>query len=311
MKLVFMGTAGFAVPALKAVKAAGHEIALVVCQPDRPKGRGHQLQASAVKLAALEMGLEVFQPEKIKDSAAVGRISALKFDALCVVAYGQILPKAVLDAPRLMPLNVHASLLPKYRGAAPVEWAVAMGEMETGVCVQKMAEKLDSGDLIFSDVLAINAADEAALILPRLSEMGAVLLLRALDALAGGSATLIPQDETRVSFAPLLKKSHGIADFAMNSAEIFNRFRGFKARPGFYTGFAGDTLKIHGLSPAQGSGEAGQLLEIAPQGLRVGCQNGSVWITEIQSPGGIAMQASDWARGRKVSAGLRLESPVF
>lgn len=316
MKLVFMGTAAFAVPALKAVKAAGHEVLLVVCQPDRPKGRGHETQAPPLKLAALELGLQVFQPEKVRDAAALERLLSLRFDALCVVAYGQILPKALLEAPRLLPLNVHASLLPKYRGAAPIEWALARGEAETGVCVQKMAEKLDAGDVMMQDSMPLGPQDDAASVTPRLSEMGARLLVEALAALERGEFSLKPQDDMQASFAPLLKKSHGIADFSLGSAELVNRFRGFKARPGFYTALAGETLKIHALSSvegsaAQGAGAPGELLEVSAEGLKVGCRGGAVRIEALQSPGGKAMPAADWARGRKAVAGLRFENPAF
>ncbi|MES2201148.1 MAG: methionyl-tRNA formyltransferase, partial [candidate division FCPU426 bacterium] len=161
MKLVFMGSAGFAVPSLKALLATGHEIVLVVCQPDRPKGRGQHLQAPPLKVAAEAAGLSVFQPEKVKAPEAVQKIQEAGADLLIVVAYGQILPKAVLEAPRLMPLNVHASLLPKFRGAAPIEWAVAAGETETGVCVQKMVERLDAGDVLSVAKLAIGPQEGA------------------------------------------------------------------------------------------------------------------------------------------------------
>jgi methionyl-tRNA formyltransferase len=316
MKLVFMGTAAFAVPALKAVKSAGHEVLLVVCQPDRPKGRGHETQAPPLKLAALELGLQVFQPEKVREASALERLLALRFDALCVVAYGQILPKALLDAPRLMPLNVHASLLPKYRGAAPIEWALANGESETGVCVQKMAEKLDAGDVMMQDSVSLGPDDDAASITPRLSEMGARLLVEALSALERGEFKLKPQDEALASFAPLLKKSHGIADFSLGKTELLNRFRGFKARPGFYTALAGETLKIHALSPVEGSpvegqGKPGELLEISAEGLKVGCHDGAVRIGALQSPGGKAMPAADWARGRKAAVGIQFQNPAF
>jgi methionyl-tRNA formyltransferase len=315
MKLLFMGTAAFAVPALKAVKAAGHEVALVVSQPDRPKGRGHGMQAPALKLAAQELGLEVFQPEKIREASAVERVKAAQAEVLCVVAYGQILPKAVLDAPRIMPLNVHGSLLPKYRGAAPIEWALALGEKETGVCVQKMAEKLDAGEVLMSEALSLTESDDAESITPRLALMGAGLLVKALAALAAGKAELQVQDESKATYAPLLKKSHGSLDFSLSSHELMNRFRGFKARPGVYSALAGTLLRIHRMSASHelqaGPDRQGQILALTARGLEVGCLGGSVWLEEIQSPGGKAMPASDWARGHKVAAGNSLERPVI
>jgi methionyl-tRNA formyltransferase len=310
MRLLFMGTAGFAVPSLKALKAAGHEISLVVCQPDRPKGRGQQLHAPELKVAAHELGLEVFQPEKIKEPSAVERLREQAADALCVVAYGQILPKAALDAPRLMALNVHASLLPKYRGAAPIEWALARGESETGVCVQKMAEKMDAGDVVMSQRLPLQASDDAESVTPRLAEMGAGLLLKSLAALKSGEIRLQPQDESLASFAPLLKKSHGIADFSLAGTELLNHFRGFKARPGFYSSLGGELLRIRRLALAEESGQPGRLLESNARGLRVGCASGSVWLEELQSPGGRPMPAADWARGRRPALGSAFEAPV-
>lgn len=311
MKIVLMGTAAFAVPALKAVLMDGHQVSLVICQPDRPKGRGHQLQAPPLKVAALELGLPVFQPEKIKEASAVERLRAENCDALCVVAYGQILPQSVLDAPRLMPLNVHASLLPKYRGAAPIEWAVAMGEAETGIAVQKMALKMDAGDVLLSERLAIGADDDASSITPRLAELGASALGKALKALESGSYQLTPQDESQASFAPLLTKSHGIADFSLDAKALFNRFRGFKARPGFHTALGGETLKIHRMSLGAGAGKPGTLIAITEKGFEAACATGSVVFEEIQSAGGKAMPAADWARGRKTALGQAFETPVF
>jgi methionyl-tRNA formyltransferase len=315
MRIVFMGTAAFAVPALKGLKAAGHDIALVVCQPDRPKGRGHALQAPALKLAALELGLEVFQPEKVRQAEAVERIRACQCDALCVVAYGQILPQALLDVPRLMPLNLHASLLPKYRGAAPIEWALAMGEKETGVCVQRMALRMDAGEVMMSARLPLGDEDDAPSITPRLSLMGAELLAQALQALQQGSYSLAAQDESLASYAPLLKKSHGAADFSLSARELLNRFRGFKARPGFFSALGGETLRIHGLSLGQ-EGEApqaspGMVLSIGQRGLHIACGGGSVWLEEIQSAGGKPMPAADWARGHSVAPGKAMETPVL
>jgi methionyl-tRNA formyltransferase len=310
MRIVFMGTAAFAVPSLKALRAAGHDIPLVVCQPDRPKGRGQALQAPALKLAAQEMGLELFQPEKVRQEGAVERIREAACDALCVVAYGQILPLELLQAPRLMALNLHASLLPKYRGAAPIEWALAMGENETGVCVQKMALKMDAGDVLMSAALPLGPEDDAPSVTPRLSEMGAALLVEALQSLEKGSPPLHPQDEALVSYAPLLKKSHGAIDYGLSSAELLNRFRGFKARPGFYSALAGTTLRIHRLSQGDEEGAPGVVMALGAKGLQVGCKGGSVWLEEIQSPGGKPMPAADWARGHRVSPGEVLETPV-
>jgi methionyl-tRNA formyltransferase len=311
MRIVFMGTAAFAVPALKALGVAGHDVALVVCQPDRPKGRGHALQAPELKLAALELGLETFQPEKVRQAEAVGRIRACACDALCVVAYGQILPQELLDVPRLMALNVHASLLPKYRGAAPIEWAFAKGERETGVCVQRMALRMDAGEVMMSSVLPLGPADDAPSVTPQLSRMGAELLVQALQALEQGSYRLTAQDESQASYAPLLKKSDGAADFSASGPELLNRFRGFKARPGFYCAFKGATVRIHRLSLGEGQERPGLVMALGPRGMQVGCGGGSVWLEEIQSAGGKPMPAADWARGHGVAPGTSVETPAL
>jgi methionyl-tRNA formyltransferase len=304
-----MGTGEFGVPSLRALKRAGHDLALVVCQPDRPKGRGHQLQAPPLKLAALELGLEVFQPEKLRAPEAVERLKAAQADLGCVVSYGQILSQAALDAPRLGCVNVHGSLLPRWRGAAPIEWAVAAGDVETGVCVQRMVLKLDAGDVIVAARSAIQPADQAPALHERLALMGSDALLEALRLLEAGRAQGQAQDEALATYAPMLKKADGYLDPAWTSTVLLNRFRAFKARPGVHLQVeAGELLKVHAMCAGTlgGPGQAGQLLKIdEDKGFEMGTADGSVWITQVQPPSAKAMPAAAYARGRHLKPGAR------
>lgn len=308
-----MGTGDFAVPALRALKAAGHDLALVICQPDRPKGRGHQLQAPPLKAAALELGLEVFQPEKLRAPEAVQRLLDAKADLGCVVSYGQILSQAALDAPRLGCVNVHGSLLPRWRGAAPIEWALAAGDAETGVCVQRMALKLDAGDVILSVPHKIQPLDDAPGLHFQLAEMGALALLQALALIEKGQAKGQPQDEALATYAPMLKKSDGYLDPALSPKVLVDRFKAFRARPGVYVQIVGgDLLKVQALSagpPAEA--EAGKLLQIDEGlGFQMACGDGSVWLAQVQAPGSKAMPAAAYARGHQIMAGIQFTVPA-
>ena len=305
MKIVFMGTAAFAVPSLEALKQAGHEIALVVAQPDRASGRGMRLKSPPLKEAASKLGLEVFQPEKIKETASLEKIRSLEPDYLCVVAYGQILPQSLLDVPKRMALNLHASLLPKYRGAAPIEWAVANGEIETGVCVQKMALKMDAGPVLLSQATAIGADETAAELTERLSPMGADLLMRAV----GGEGSLLNQVEASATYAPLLKKHDGAADFGMDARAFYARFRGFGGRPGFYVGLGAESLRVHDMRLQQGSGKPGELLELGEEGLKVACGSGAVLLRELQAAGARRLGAMEFARGKRLGKGALFSAP--
>ena len=311
LRLGFLGTGDFAVPALQALVAAGHQVALVICQPDRPKGRGHQLQAPPVKLAAQALGLMVLQPPKMRDPAAAQAFADAQLDLACVVAYGQILPQAVLDAPRLGCVNVHASLLPRWRGAAPIEWALAAGDAETGVCVQRMVYKLDAGPVLLSMRRAVDGQDDGPRLHAELAQSGAGLLLKAVAGLADGSLAGTPQDEAQATLAPLLKKQDGALDPAWSRRELLNRFRAFRARPGAWIQVdGGELLKLHALSDAgASSGEAGLLLAVEERGFKLACADGAVWLEQVQPPNGKAMAAAAYARGHGLAAGKRLSKP--
>jgi methionyl-tRNA formyltransferase len=300
LRLFFMGTGPFAVPSLKALSEAGHRVELVVCQPDRPSGRGQKVQAPAVKQAALALGLEVFQPEKVKVPEAVARLRSLRADLGCVAAFGQILPQEVLDAPRLGCVNVHASLLPKYRGAAPIAWAIARGERETGVSIQRMVARLDAGDVLVQKTLPLGPQDDTEGLTQALAGLGAEALREALRDLEAGSARLRPQDEAQVTLAPLLKKEDGRVDFSWSSSEIERRCRAFRRWPGCAFSLSGTAFRLHeaALGRAAEGQTPGTLLESGPEGWRVACgQDESIWLKKIQPVSGKVMTPQEYERG--------------
>jgi methionyl-tRNA formyltransferase len=311
LRLGFLGTGDFAVPALQELHRAGHSLALVICQPDRPKGRGHQLQAPPLKQAALALGLAVEQPERMRSPEALALVQAAQLDLACVVSYGQILPQAVLDAPRLGCVNVHASLLPRWRGAAPIEWALAAGDRETGVCVQRMAYKLDAGDVLLEARRGLGPQDDAEALHKQLAQLGSGLLLQAVEGLAQGRLNGVPQDESLATLAPLLKKSDGALEPSWARGRCLNRFRAFRARPGCWLQLdGGDLLKLHGLSDAgEGGGEPGTVLAVESKGLKLACGDGALWAEQVQPPSGKVMPAAAYARGHAVKPGDRWRKP--
>jgi methionyl-tRNA formyltransferase len=244
MRLVFLGTPAFAVNSLDALVKAGHEVLAVFTQPDRPRGRGGAVTASPVKACALSLGLPVIQPERIRHPEAVAALRAVKPDAMAVVGYGQIIPQAVIDIAPLGIINVHASLLPKYRGAAPVQWAIARGEQVTGVTTMRIDAGLDTGDILLARETAIGVDENAIELGARLSLMGAELLIETLDGLASG--TIIPrkQNASEATFAPILRREDGLLDWNLSALEVYNRVRGFLPWPGAYTSFRGNRLNV-------------------------------------------------------------------
>jgi methionyl-tRNA formyltransferase len=311
LRIVFFGTGEFAVPSFEALRASGHQVLRAVCQPDRPKGRGHQLQAPPLKLAALGAGVEVFQPEKVRDADAVARVLEGGPDLAVVVSYGQLLPEAVLKGPRLGCVNVHASLLPRWRGAAPIEWALASGDPETGVSIQRMVRQLDAGDVLAVWSRRLTAADEAPALHRELAVEGAHLLLKAVAELEAGTAQARPQDPAAVTLAPLLKKSDGVLDFSRSRAEVLRRFRAFKERPGVVAALeGGEPLRVLAVSDGgERAGVPGTLLEIGAQGFTVACADGVVHLERLRPPSGKEMGAADYARGRGLKPGGRFAAP--
>jgi methionyl-tRNA formyltransferase len=299
-KVVFMGTSDFAVPVLNALQASGVSIALVVTQPDRPAGRGLDLKASPVKAAALKLGIPVFQPEKIKEPEAVRKIKELDPDLLIVAAYGQILPGSVLQIPKLACLNIHGSLLPKFRGAAPIHYAVMAGEAETGVTIIYMNEKMDEGDILLSEKISVALDENTGQLHDRLADLGARALLKALDLLARGKAVRTPQDSSRATYAPSLKREQCEIQWARTCAQVVNQIRGLSPWPSAETSWNGKQLKVFAaqtveLGPAQGT--PGKVLSIEKEGITVAALQGQVLLKEVQPPGKRRMSAYDFTLG--------------
>jgi methionyl-tRNA formyltransferase len=311
MKLVFCGTPVFAVPTLKLALRAGYEVPLVVTQPDRPVGREQMLTAPPVKTAAMEAGIRVTQPEKIKNNAEFrAELEAIAPDAILVVAYGRIVPKWMLDLPRLGNLNLHGSLLPKYRGAAPVQWAIANGEGSTGVTTMRLDEGLDTGDILLQREMALAPSMTSVDVFPLLAEMGADLMMETLRGLDAGTIAARKQDESKATLAPILTRDDGRMDFAQPAMTLFNRWRGFQPWPGAWTMLGGKKLAVHRMLPTEVRGAmtrpAGELL--VEQGtMFVACGDGTwVELVEVQPEGKRRMTAGDFLRGHGVESGTRL-----
>jgi methionyl-tRNA formyltransferase len=307
MDLVFCGTPQFAVPALEKLVDAGFYLRLVLTQPDRPKGRGLELVPSPVKQSAEKLGLPLYQPEKIKQNEDLrAKLEALAPAAIIVVGYGRIIPPWMLQLPKYGNINLHASLLPKYRGAAPIQWAIASGETITGVTTMRIDEGLDTGDILLQQELAIAENDTSETVAPKLAAMGAELMVETLRGLQSGAITPSPQDHAHASLAPILKKEDGRVDFRRTAQEIYNRLRGFQPWPGAFTLFRGKTLNITVARPASEQVPQAQLLAKGGQ-LFVGCGlNTSLEILELQPEGKKRMTTRDFIHGYRPETGERL-----
>jgi methionyl-tRNA formyltransferase len=303
-----MGTPDFAVPALKALLNAGEELAAVYTQPDRPKGRGRKLTPSPVKELAMTYNLSLFQPISFKESSAVNSLAELKPDLLIVVAYGLILPASVLSIPTWGAINIHASLLPKYRGAAPIQWAIIKGERETGVTTMRLDSGMDTGDILLQKSEPVLAEDTSETLHDRLSTLGADLLLKTLDVLRQGNLVPLPQDATQATIAPPLKKEQGEIRWTLPSAEIDCWIRGLSPWPGAFTFIRGKRLIIHRAYPeaATGSGRPGTLDSIEKGLIKVNTGQENLIILEAQLEGHRRMPASEMARGLFLKAGETL-----
>jgi methionyl-tRNA formyltransferase len=309
---VFCGTPEFAVPTLEAVIAAGHEVRLVVTQPDRAAGRGMGILASPVKRVALERGIEVVQPEKIKSDAGFrSRLEGLSPEAILVVAYGRIIPRWMLELPRLGCINLHGSLLPKYRGAAPIQWAVANGERETGVTTMRIDEGLDTGPMLLAEKRVIAPEETAVDLFESLAEVGARLTVKTLHGLAEGTITPVAQDDTKATLAPILRREDGAIDFSPGARQIYDRWRGFQPWPGAWTMLRGRKLIVHRMHVGEERGIATASLEVRGGAMVAGCGDGcTVEFDEVQLEGKRRMGAGEFLRGFQVRAGERLGEPV-
>lgn len=313
MRIVFFGTAEFAVPCLEALHTAGHEILAVVTQPDRPHGRGMQLAASPVKRTAERLGLPVLQPRRVRAESFLARMRELAPDLLALAAFGQIIPQALLDLPPLGPINVHGSLLPKYRGAAPIQRAIMAGEVETGVTTMWMDATLDTGDMLLAAALPIASDDTTGTLTPKLAALGAELLVETVTRLEAGTVVRRPQDPAEATFAPALQPDDGEIRWNEPGAAICCRIRGVSPKPGAYARIKERRVKLWRAEPIDLKTTAvpGTILELSkiPPGLVVAAGDGTALrLIEAQPENGKRMGAADWARGLRLTAGDRFDT---
>ena len=307
MKVVFLGTPQFAVPTLEAIVAAGHEVAAVYTQPDRPKGRGQALAPSAVKEAALRLGLRVCQPERVRRPEVVAELAAIGADVMVVVGYGQIIPQAIIDLPRLGIVNVHASLLPRWRGAAPIQWSIAAGDKTTGVTTMLINAGLDTGDILLQAKTEIAPEENALTLGARLAQMGANLLLATLELLEKGACPRVPQVDADATLARILRKEDGLIDWRHPAGEIANRARGFPPWPGTWTTFRGQRFNIWKCRPVASTewmvGEAlpPGLMHAVGKRLLAGTGGGVLELLEVQMEGRKRVPAAAFMNGTRLS----------
>jgi methionyl-tRNA formyltransferase len=315
MNLVFCGTPQFAAPTLQKLVEAGHSMSLVVTQPDRPRGRGMEVSGSPVKKAAIRLGLTVLQPTTIKNNAEFReQLEAIAPDSIIVVGYGRIIPQWMIDLPRFGNLNLHASLLPKYRGAAPIQWAIANGETVTGVTTMRIDAGLDTGDLLLQRELPIALEDTSETMGPKLASAGAELMVETLRLLAEGQIRAIPQDHSQATLAPILKKEDGRMDFSRSASDLFNRLRGFQPWPGAFTTFRGKMLQVHRAHPVQSAARLSQgEISIEASRLLAGCGKDktegaetTLELLEVQLEGKRRMAAQEFINGYRPQSGDHL-----
>lgn len=307
-RVIFMGTPEFACPTLQVLIDCGEQLLAVVTQPDRPKGRGQKLMPPPVKELALRHGIPVHQPFKVRDPAFIESILRLKPDVIVVVAFGQILPKALLEIPPHGCINVHASLLPRYRGAAPLNWCIINGETETGVTTMLMDAGLDTGPMLLRRSTPIDENENIAALHDRMSVMGAELLAETLDGLKAASIPPREQDNAISCYAPMLKKEDGLIVWSRDASAIHNQVRGMSVWPGAYTFMDGQTLKIYRTRVANGNGQPGTVLRAAKGTLEIACLTGSLIIEELQTAGKKRLDPASFLAGCPVSEGSRLGS---
>ncbi len=304
MRIVFMGTPEFSVPCLQALLDHGYPVTGVFTRADKPKGRGYKLTPPPVKELALKAGLPVFQPQTLKSDESLAMLKSCEPDLIVVVAYSRMLPKAVLELPKYGCINVHASLLPKYRGAGPIQWSIINGEKETGVTTMYMAEGMDTGDMLEKAVTPIGENETADELQARLSQMGAELLIKTLEKLEAGTLTREPQNDELASYAPMLSKDLSALDLTKDAQTVHNLIRGLSSWPAAQTFYQGKRLKVYQSRLAPGSGEPGLLLDSKP--FIVACGSGAVEFLSVQGEGGKRMPAADFLRGRPAKSGEKL-----
>ena len=308
MKIVFMGTPDFAVPSIKALYDAGHEIQAVFCQPDKPKGRGYKLVPPPVKVCALDKDIPIYQPKSLKNGGEefIKVIEDFAPDCIVVAAYGKILPKEVLDIPRLGCVNVHGSLLPKYRGAGPIQWAVLNDEKTTGITTMLMGEGLDTGDMLLKSETEIGENETAAELFDRLADMGAELIVETLDKLENGEITPVPQNEEEATYAPMLTKELSPIDFSKSARAVHKQICGLSDWPCATTMIGGKRIKVYRSEIVAESTDKAAGTVVNAKDLTVACGDGMVKLTEIQAEGSKRMATADYLRGKPVTEGTVL-----
>jgi len=308
MKIVFMGTPDFAVPSIKALYDAGHDIQAVFCQPDKPKGRGYKLVPPPVKVFALDKDIPIYQPKSLKNGGEefIKVIEDFAPDCIVVAAYGKILPKAVLDIPRLGCVNVHGSLLPKYRGAGPIQWAVLNDEKTTGITTMLMGEGLDTGDMLLKCETEIGENETAAELFDRLADMGAELIVETLDKLEKGEISPVPQNEEEATYAPMLTKDLSPIDFTKSARAVHKQICGLSDWPCASTTIGGKRIKVYRSEIVAGSTIKAAGTVVNAKDLTIACGDGMVKLTEIQAEGSKRMATADYLRGKPVAEGTVL-----
>lgn len=308
MKIVFMGTPDFAVGALEALVEAGHEVVAVVTQPDKPKGRGKEMQQTPVKACALKHNIEVFQPVKIKTPEAVEVLKGYGADLFVVAAFGQILSKEILDMPKFGCVNIHASLLPKYRGAAPIQWAILDGEKETGVTIMQMNEGLDTGDMLTKVLVPIEDTDTGESLFDKLAEAGAKLLIETIPQMEAGTLHPEAQDDSLSTYAKMIKKEMGLIDWKKEAVVLERLVRGMNSWPSAYTHFNGKTLKVWeaGVEVKEAKAEPGTVVEVTKNSIKVQTGQDLLVLKQIQLEGKKRMDVASFLLGYKVEVGTML-----
>jgi methionyl-tRNA formyltransferase len=304
MNIVFMGSGQFGIPSLRMLAGTGHRVLCVVTQPDKKQNRGMRLEPTAVKKAALELGLELFQPGDINSAASIAHLRRLGADLFVIIAYGQKLSQTILDIPAIMPVNIHASLLPAYRGAAPVNWALINGEKQTGVTLMKVTLRMDTGPVLLQKSVDILDSDTAPALADKLSACAPGILIAGIDRLASGACPLAVQDESKASYAAKLRKSDGLIDWNKPAAAIANLVRGCMPWPGAFTHYKGKLVKIHKVSAlsetALDGGKTGQVIGISREGITVAAGRNAVLMESVQMEGKRVISAYEFAAGYKV-----------
>ena len=306
MKILFMGTPDFAAGSLKSLIDAGYEITAVVTQPDRPKGRSGQPVFSPVKEVAVAAGIPVLQPVRIKNPEETAKLLEYPADIYVIAAFGQILSKEILDQPRLGCINVHASLLPKYRGASPIQRVILDGEKETGITIMQMNEGLDTGDILYKKSLELAPDETFETLHDRLMNLGGEALLEALPLIEEGKITPVIQDDSLSNYAPLIKKEDGKIDWKKNSDQLYAQVRAFNPWPGAFTRQGGKVLKIWGAEPAEGKGNPGEIIEVDKKSFTVACGEGALKIVSLQPEGKKKMDTASFLLGNKIETGTKL-----